>query len=240
MDRGTLWYQIARWTLGNVIYRALGGIRVIHGERMPPEGAVLVAPTHFSYLDPPLMGASTKRCIAFMAKEELFKTPVLGFLCRSVNAFPIKRGAGDIEAIRIAMGILQSGKAMLIFPEGTRGRGEYLGKMTPGVAMLAKKTGAKVIPAAIIGTHKVLAKGSNKIKRGRMTVIYGEPFTYAEVTEGVARSEEKEVFLNALQDRLLALCAEGGLPLKIAENSLDPQKSASLEQPISESSPGLE
>lgn len=240
MDRGTLWYQIARWTLGNVIYRALGGIKVIHGERMPADGAVLVAPTHFSYLDPPLMGASTKRCIAFMAKEELFKIPVLGFLCRSVNAFPIKRGAGDIEAIRIAMGILQSGKAMLIFPEGTRGMGEYLGKMTPGAAMLAKKTGAPVIPVAIIGTHKILAKGSNKIRRGRMTVIYGQPFTYAEATEGVPKSGEKEAFLNELQSRLIALCHEGGLPLKIAENSSLPQMSASLEQPTSESSQALE
>ncbi|MEQ1935075.1 MAG: lysophospholipid acyltransferase family protein, partial [Fimbriimonadaceae bacterium] len=152
----------------------LGGLNVIGKENVPKDGGVIVAPVHISHLDPPAVACGTNRKVRFMAKEELFKG-FLGWLITSLGAFPVKRGEGDTESIRLAMSLLESGEAVLIFPEGTRGNGKQIQPLNKGVALLAKRTGALVVPVAVVGTHIAWPKGQKKIKRHKITLAYGTP-----------------------------------------------------------------
>ncbi|MCL2388881.1 MAG: 1-acyl-sn-glycerol-3-phosphate acyltransferase [Elusimicrobia bacterium] len=151
------------WLLFASVYR----LKVLGVENIPDGGAI-IAPNHQSFFDPPLMGASMPRDLHFMAKQELFKVPVLGFLIKRTNAFPIKRGALDMSAFRNAFDLLKKGELLLMFPEGTRSKDGNLGKARAGLGMVAVNAGVPVVPAKITGTNTMF-----KLKR--ITVTYGKP-----------------------------------------------------------------
>src|SRR5690606_30850953 len=145
-------------------YRILFRIEAKGIENIPAEGPVIIASNHISLLDPPAVGILIDRQVRFMAKEELFKIPVLGFLIRSFGAFPVKRGGVSKDAIKSAIALLRSGEVMGIFPEGTRSSGATGAKK--GTAMIAIRSEAVIIPTAIIGEYKLFRK---------MYVKYGKP-----------------------------------------------------------------
>jgi 1-acyl-sn-glycerol-3-phosphate acyltransferase len=217
--RGKPWYRFIRWAARYLFFGALGGMRSIDADKVPMEGPVILAPVHFSYLDPMIVSCGTARAVSFMAKKELFRVFGLGWLIRSLDAFPVERGAGDSAAIRHAIEMLRQGRALILFPEGTRGDGKTLGPLTPGVAMLAKKTGAKVVPVGVVGTQIAWPKHRKRPRRHRTIVVYGEPFTYEEVTAGTGEKEGREVFAAHLSKRLVELCAREGLNLALPEKS---------------------
>ncbi len=157
-----------------------------------------------------------KRQLTFMAKEELFRG-FFGKLIRSLNAFPVRRGETDTQSIRKSIEFLNDGRALLIFPEGTRGEGKHLLPINRGVAMLAKRTGVPVVPVGIVGSHIILPKGQKKIKRHCLTLVYGEPFTYASVAVHASEKENREAFSQELARRIVALCASEGLTLGMPE-----------------------
>ena len=147
-------YTVARGIV-KLIMSCLYRIETKGLENIPKEGAVLLCANHIHNLDPPLVGITMKRPVVFMAKEELFKVPILGKIVRKANAFPIKRGKADREAIRIGLKTLREGKVLGIFPEGTRSRTGELGKGLSGVGFFALRSDATVIPCAIIGPYKL-------------------------------------------------------------------------------------
>lgn len=205
-----LWYffilNVARF-----LYFLLGGIRS-NPEAVPKSGALIVAPIHLSHLDPPAVACGCNRMLRFMAKEELFKG-AFGWLISSLGAYRVRRGEGDTESIRFTIAALERGEAVIIFPEGTRGDGKRIGPLSAGVALIAKKTGAPVLPVGIVGTHVALPKGAKKPKRSRIRIVYGKPFTFTEVAgEGKG---DRERFLGELAVRLREVCAEGGLDLDL-------------------------
>lgn len=212
--RGHPWYWLIRWLARNIAFRLLGGIRASGLEHIPSTGPIIFAPAHFSYLDPPLVACSQRRALSFMGKRELFNVPILGPLIRSVGCFPIERGNRDTEALRYALRVLEAGGALLIFPEGSRGDGLTFGAVTPGVAMLAKQSGALVIPAGIAGTHKVWPKGSRRIRRRQMKIVFGRPVTYGELAGEGTERERREAFGDELGRIIIGLCAQAGLTLK--------------------------
>lgn len=232
MNKGTAWYRLVRAFCRAVVFRGLGGTRVIQRQNEPLDGALIVAPVHFSFLDPPVVACSLQRAITFMAKEELFKPFLFGPLIRSLGAFPVRRGAGDSEAIRLAIKLLEEGRAVLMFPEGTRGKGDCMGPMTPGVAMLAKRTGARVLPVGIFGTQIVLPKGQSKPRPHRMTVALGESFTWAEICGDSGDKHARELFNEELRKRLLAACAAAGQVFKNDRDTSDPESSPDPEPAI--------
>ena len=140
-------------------------------ENIPQSGGVIIAANHKSFWDPPVIGAALPRIVYWMAKQELFSIPVLGWIIKVV-AFPVRRGMADRNAIRKAMLLLAGGKAIAVFPEGTRSKTGELLPGQPGVAMLAIKAGVPIIPTAVIGTNKIFKQGSffPQIK-----VIFGQP-----------------------------------------------------------------
>ena len=220
------WYFFIRAVCHRIIFAALGGLRTLHADRVPLEGPVIFAPVHFSFLDPPLVACGSPRQITFMAKKELFDAPIFGSLIRSLGAFPISRGAGDKEAIKMAMSLLEQNRAMLMFPEGTRGFGENLHPMTSGILMLVRKTGAKVVPVGINGTQIVLPKGKSKPKRHRILIAFGEPIDYKELVEKLGAAGAKAQFNLILESSLIALCEEIGLPLKASPKEEAPENAS--------------
>src|SRR5205823_6089098 len=151
-----------------VPYKIFWRLEIKGAENIPSEGAVLIASNHLSNADPPLIGSSIKRPIHYFAKEELFHIPILGWLIAQVNAFPVKRLEHDVRAFKKAYSLLKSGEALLLFPEGTRSKTGELGKAKPGVGMLACKTQAPVIPAAIANSNRL-----SKLKP--LKVHFGKP-----------------------------------------------------------------
>lgn len=210
-----LWYSIILH-VAKLFFTLLGGYRVLHPERVPRKGALIIAPTHLSHLDPPLVACATRRQLRFMAKEELFRG-AFGTLIRSLGAFRVKRGEGDTESIRLAMSALEAGEVVLIFPEGTRGDGKRLGPLSKGVAMIAKRTGAPVIPIAIVGTHLSMPRGVSKPRRAKFRVCFGEPLRYEDVAVEGPERENRDRFLTELARRMVALSEEAGLALELPE-----------------------
>jgi 1-acyl-sn-glycerol-3-phosphate acyltransferase len=143
--------QLFKWVF-QTIYRW----QIEGRENIPQEGACILCANHISWWDPPLVGCLTHRVVRFMAKEELFAMPVVGRIMPKLNAFPVKRDSADRRAIKTALDTLKNGGILGIFPEGTRSQTDELLPPQPGVGLIALKSGAPVIPVAIIGPYRML------------------------------------------------------------------------------------
>ncbi len=173
----SLHYSASRFLLGGIV-GALSGWEVRGREHVPPSGGVIVASNHISFWDPPLVGTAAIRELHFLAKEELFRPPIFGSLIRALNAIPIRRGVADLSGLTKAMDVLRAGRALIMFPEGTRVRDGELHAARPGVGMLAVATDARVVPTYIVGSdhpRKWL------FRQGRLRVTFGPPRTWREL-----------------------------------------------------------
>jgi 1-acyl-sn-glycerol-3-phosphate acyltransferase len=145
-------WAIGRPTLGTLV-RLLAPLRVYGSERVPPEGGVVLALNHFSWLDPPAFGAACPRNVFYMAKSEIHEVRGLGPLIRSFGAFAVRRGESDREAVRLARDVVRDGNALGLFVEGTRQRTGVPGVAKPGAAMVALHEQVPIVPAAIHGSQ---------------------------------------------------------------------------------------
>jgi len=139
---------------------------------------LIVASNHISFWDPPLVGTAAMRELHFLAKEELFRNPVLGSLIRWYHAIPIRRGAVDMSGLTKAMDVLRAGRALLMFPEGTRARDGELKAARPGVGMLAVATDARIVPTCVTGSDR---PGEWWNRRVRLRVSFGPARTWREL-----------------------------------------------------------
>ncbi|HOB88057.1 MAG TPA: lysophospholipid acyltransferase family protein [Bacillota bacterium] len=178
-------------------------------ESVPSQGGVILAANHLSGLDPIVVGCALDRRVRFMAKHELFDNPILGFLIRSLGAFPVRRGKDDKDAFRTALEVLRSGEVLGIFPEGTRSAEGRLQKAYSGAAVLAEKTGAYLVPVGIIGTDKIMRKGAFLPKAGRVIVRFGEPIIPAEVCSSATTDRPsfnpREAITNRMMEEIARL-----------------------------------
>ncbi|MFC4103748.1 lysophospholipid acyltransferase family protein [Paenibacillus xanthanilyticus] len=156
-------YVVVRGLL-RMFYAVVFRFKAVGLENIPSEGPVVLCSNHISNFDPPTVGIKVPRKVHYMAKAELFDIPVFGPLIRGLGAFPVKRGGVSKDAIRSAIGLLENGGVMGIFPEGTRKAPAGMGKK--GAAMIAMRSKATVIPVAIIGSYKPFR---------RMVIRYGQP-----------------------------------------------------------------
>jgi 1-acyl-sn-glycerol-3-phosphate acyltransferase len=181
--------------LCSVIFYPLYRIKVIGKENFPKEGGVLLCTNHIENVDPPVVGITCPRPVHFMAKEELFKLPVLKSVLPKVNAYPVKRGMSDREAFRNTLKVLKSGKVVGMFPEGTRSKTGEIGKGLSGAGFFALKGGdAVVVPCAIIGPYKAFK---------RLKVVYGKPLDLTIYRENRTSAEDvTEVIMNEIQKLL--------------------------------------
>ncbi|MFA7073682.1 MAG: lysophospholipid acyltransferase family protein [Endomicrobiaceae bacterium] len=162
-------------------------------ENIPENRGVIIAPNHMSFFDPPLTGCFMKKDLYFMAKQELFSVPILGFLIKRTNAFPVKRGMQDMSAFRNAFTLLENQKALLMFPEGTRSKDGKIGKARAGAGMVACNAQVPVIPVKITNTNNMKRFKQIKIKYGK-PVFPPKEYTkedYLKLSEKVLREIEK-------------------------------------------------
>lgn len=156
----------AAWLCLLGLARAAWGYRRIGLEHVPVSGPAIIACNHVSFWDPILVGLGCRREVHFMAKEELFRNPLFGWIIRAFNAVPVRRGAVDSGALRTAVEVLRSGGVLVIFPGGTRDRSDELRNPKPGVGFLALAAGAPVVPAHIAGSDRLLRAfvGASKLE----------------------------------------------------------------------------
>lgn len=166
----------------------------------PAAGPYIVVANHTNWLDPPVIEFALGVAIRFMAKEEAFDTPVLGGLMRAKGCFPVRRGDADRRALQTCLGVLAAGRPLGFFPEGTRSRDGVMRKAHPGIGFLAIRSGAALLPVAVVGTHERAIIGP---RRGRIEVRVGAPFFAADLI-GAGRPDE-QALTDAIMTRVAAL-----------------------------------
>lgn len=169
-------------------------IKVYNKELEPLSGPVILCSNHISLLDPILIGSPLKRQVKFMAKESIFKVPIIGQIVKLIGSFPVNRDNVDISAIKMSIKILKNGEVLGIFPEGSR----YATEAKSGFVSLALKTKATVFPVHIICNGNVYF--FKKIK-----VIYGKPITYEELDFKEGTQEDIKRVSSQIFDRILTL-----------------------------------
>jgi 1-acyl-sn-glycerol-3-phosphate acyltransferase len=152
-------------------------VRKIGLENVPREGALILAPNHFSQMDHFFVGVYLRRKIRFMAKSQMFGPPVLTYIYKHGGVFPVRRGHHDEEAIETAREILRQDEMLLIYAEGGRSRSQEMGEPKPGIGRVALESGAPVVPVAIYGSAKV--RSWKKLRFPKVTVEFGEPMAFA-------------------------------------------------------------
>ena len=167
-------YKALKWTIVQPIIASYFRGRVVGLENVPQTGGFIAVSNHASNFDPPILAAAVCRPVAFMAKEELFRVPVLKQIIRTYGAYPVKRGASDRSAIRAALASLQAGWGVGIFLQGTRTKDGSVTKPKSGAALIAAKAQVPLIPISLIGTEKIL-KGKSPLPRpAALTIRIGE------------------------------------------------------------------
>ena len=145
-------------------------------ENIPDRGGVLMASNHASFLDPPVVGVGYRgRPIHFMARDTLWNSKFGKWWMDHVGCIPVSRGTGDVRALKLTIKALKEGKAVSMFPEGTRTEDGELQEAKGGIGFIIEKSGCMVVPAYIDGTYKAHPKGTKFIKPSKVTITYGKP-----------------------------------------------------------------
>jgi 1-acyl-sn-glycerol-3-phosphate acyltransferase len=192
MFRACVWHLI-RWVL-YPYFRVRG--RGAHHLETP--GPLVLAPVHRSNLDSLMVAVQTKRMVYALGKESLFSPSALGWVMAALGAFPVNRGAADREALRSAQMLLESGAAVLVFPEGTRQTGETVGEVFDGAGFLAARTGARVVPVGVAGTEASLPPGARFPRRTRVAVVTGAPLDPPTSPTGRVSTKARRAFTERL------------------------------------------
>ncbi|ACU54276.1 phospholipid/glycerol acyltransferase [Acidimicrobium ferrooxidans DSM 10331] len=189
--------------------RAMFAVAVGFEEALPPAPYIL-APTHRSNLDTPFIGSITGEPMTYMAKSGVMEAPGFGALLRLLGGFPVHREATDREAIELALAALGSGRSLVVFPEGTRRRGERVEGIEEGAAYLALRAGVPVVPAAIAGSERAMRPGSALILPAPVAIEVGRALWPGEVRAswaGRVRRQEIRQLSEMLESELNRLLA---------------------------------
>ena len=185
-------YAFARSVVSG-IFKPLYRVEAVGLEHFPKEGGVLLCANHIHNFDPIIVGIMAPRPVHYMAKEEIFSVPVLGNIVRKCNAFPVKRGFNDREALRTGLKILKDGHVFGLFPEGTRSKNGELGKGLSGAGFFALRSTASVVPCAIIGPYRSFRK---------LKVVYGPPIDLDEMRREKASAEQVTELIMSKIDKI--------------------------------------
>jgi 1-acyl-sn-glycerol-3-phosphate acyltransferase len=155
-----------------------------------PNGPVILAPNHASFMDHFFVGAFIRRRVRFMAKSQLFKPGIATYIFSHGGVFPVRRGHHDEDAFITAFELLGRGDAVVMYAEGGRSRtGDIAEQAKPGVGRLALESGAPVVPIAVLGSHQV--RNWKRLQFPTVTVQYGAPFRFEKLQDSTREQQQE-------------------------------------------------
>jgi len=198
------------WLFFRFVFATYFRWRVIGAEHVPKTGGVILAANHASYLDPPLVGAGLHRDINYLARQSLFRFPLIGRLLVSWNSVPVDRDGGGARGLKNILDRLLGGAGIILFPEGTRSCDGKLQPARPGIGLTVAKSDAPVVPVRVIGSHEAWGRNQKLPLPKRITVKYGEPMRFeklrAEARE-CSKDRLKEIYQQIADEIMAAIAA---------------------------------
>ncbi len=198
------------WSGFRAIFKLYFRWRVLHPERVPLSGPVILASNHASYLDPPLVGSGLPRDINYLARESLFRFPVVGAILRSWNSVPVDRDGGGAKGLKMILDRLLKGGAIILFPEGTRTRDGNLQPARSGIGLTVIKSDAPVVPVRVFGTYEAYGRHMKFPRPRRITVKYGQPMMFTALREEAktcSKQRLKEIYQEVADQIMVAIAA---------------------------------
>ena len=192
------------WILTRVVGRACLSYRTRGVEHVPATGGVLLAANHASYADIPLLGCGVRRRLFYLGRANLFSWPLAGPILRWLGWIPLKTERLDRQAFHTAAELLKAGKAVVIFPEGTRTPDGALQTGKPGIGRLVAQAQCPVVPVYLRGTYEVLPMGASWLRRHPVEVSFGESMDFQ---EDCRQYQGKELY-QRISDTVMARIAE--------------------------------
>jgi 1-acyl-sn-glycerol-3-phosphate acyltransferase len=198
------------WCAYRTMFQVYFRWRVYNAERVPLNGPVILASNHASYLDPPLVGAGLKRAINYLARENLFRFPVMGWVLRRWQVVPVDRDGGGAAGLRAILDRLLAGGAIILFPEGTRTRDGKLQAARSGIGLTVIKSSAPVVPVRVFGTYEAYGRHMILPRPHAVAVKYGQPMLFEELRAEArvcSKARLKEIY-QQVSDELMAAIAK--------------------------------
>ncbi len=182
-----LWYETVRITLRFVCIVCFR-CRVYGKGNIPATGPFLLVSNHQSYLDPVFCSVFIKRMLGYLARDTLFTNRFFGWMIRSVNAVPLKRGKADLSAIKAILSKLKTGNAICLYPEATRTPDGKIAEFKGGIGLLCRRAKVPVVPVVIDGAYEAWPRDKKLFTfRSLISISYGEPIMPEELKDSDAR-----------------------------------------------------
>ena len=185
------------WSLFRIMYATYFRWRVFNAERVPKTGPVILAGNHASFLDPPLIGSALPRDINYLARESLFRFPIVGAVLRSWNCVPVDRDGGGGAGLKAILNRLEKGGGIILFPEGTRTPDGGLQPARSGIGLTVIKSNAPVVPVRVFGTYEAFNRSMKFPRPHRVMVKYGQSMMFETLRAEAAtcsRARLKEIY----------------------------------------------
>ncbi len=198
------------WCAYRTLFKVYFRWRVYNPERVPLKGGVILASNHASFLDPPLVGAGLRRSINYLARENLFRFPVMGWVLRQWQVVPVDREGGGAAGLKGILDRLLAGGAIILVPEGTRTRNGKLQPARSGIGLTVIKSTAPVVPVRVFGTFEAYGRHMRFPCPRRIAVKYGEPMGFDQLraeAKVCSRARLKEIY-QAVADEIMAAIAK--------------------------------
>ena len=207
MGNMTVCYAIG-WHFFRLYFSMYHRFRVFNVERVPLQGPVILASNHASYIDPPLVGAGVRRQISYLARDSIFRVPVLASILRSWKVVPVDRDGGTGRGLKAILDRLACGGAVILFPEGTRSRHGELNPARSGVGLAVIKSAAPVVPARVFGTYQAFGAQMLLPRPRPLAVKYGRPLFFEALrleAQSCSKPRLKEIYQQVADEVMAAI-----------------------------------
>ncbi len=205
----TFLYRIT-WIILRIFFAIFFRWRVFNAERVPQTGSVILASNHASFIDPPLIGTGLAREINFLARESLFRFPLIGAFFSALHAVPVDRDGGGARGLKKIIERLQSGGGIVLFPEGTRTKDGRLQPAHSGIGLIVVKSIAPVVPVRVFGTFEAYGRKMKFPRPYHVSVKYGVPLNFTKLRAeaiGCDKARLREIY-QQIADEIMAAIAK--------------------------------